>query len=264
MEANQIFTNLLSDIEKSGLNYYVSKTPFSASISLKSSFSKHFNQESHQTNPPQKKEAPPDIIVKEDTTQELELLTLREKVTSLEKIIVDKKAIIEGKCEAEKKLSKSNEEKIAEFRADLLKVKSERNKFNSALKAAEAKIDESKETSRKLLSENEALKCQLNEASHIMKSKDSEITASAKEKTILKREIENLQVKVNVIMAKHEKEIMKVQKNFQCHLCDQTVEDHLKMKVHIREKHSIEFGNQTELAIDENEAIFEEFLCFYC
>ena len=65
-------------------------------------------------------------------------------------------------------------------------MKRERNKLNSALKAAETKIDESKDTSRTLLIENEDLKCQLNEVTNLMKSKDSDILASAREKTILK------------------------------------------------------------------------------
>ena len=39
------------------------------------------------------------------------------------------------------------------------------------------------------------------------------------------------------------------------------------MKLHIIEKHCSEFGNQTELIIEENEEnepVFGEFLCFYC
>ena len=262
MEANQIFTNLLSDIEKSGLNYFISRTPISANISLQTSFTKHFNQESHQTNF-QKREAP-DILVKEDKEKDLEILTLGEKITTLEKLIVDQKAFIEGKLEAEKKLKNSNEEKSAEFRADLLKVKSERNKLNSALKAAETEIDKSQETNQTLLNENENLKCQLNELNNLMKSKDSEIAAYARENSNLNHKIENLQVEVTANMAKHEKDTQSLQKNFQCHLCDQSVGGHLQMKLHVREKHCSEFGNQTELANDENQATFEEFLCFYC
>ena len=41
-------------------------------------------------------------------------------------------------------------------------------------------------------------------------------------------------------------------------------EDHLMMKLHMREKHCSEFGSQTELTADEKKATFEEFLCFYC
>ena len=44
MNANQVFTNILQGIENSNLDYFMSKTPFSATISLKSSFVKKFKE----------------------------------------------------------------------------------------------------------------------------------------------------------------------------------------------------------------------------
>ena len=43
MDAKQIFDCILSQIETSCLNYAVSKTPYSATISLKCSFAKRFH-----------------------------------------------------------------------------------------------------------------------------------------------------------------------------------------------------------------------------
>ena len=34
--------------------------------------------------------------------------------------------------------------------------------------------------------------------------------------------------------------------------------------LHVKEKHCYDFESQTELECDENNAKFEEFLCFYC
>ena len=51
---------------------------------------------------------------------------------------------------------------VADFRANLLKVKSEKNKLSSALKAAEKDIAKFKETQQTLLIENDDLKCKLN------------------------------------------------------------------------------------------------------
>ena len=164
MDAKQIFSNLLSDIETSGLNYFISKTPFSAKISLKNSFAKHFNQEIHQTHS-KKREAPENIVFK-DRTLELESLELREKVASLEKRLVDQKAIIDERWDAEKRLRASYDEKAADFRADLLNLKAEKNKLNSAIKVAETELERHKETQQTLLVENGDLKCKL-------KSKDS-------------------------------------------------------------------------------------------
>ena len=42
MDASQTFSSLLRNIESSNFNYSMSKTPFSATISLKSSFVKRF------------------------------------------------------------------------------------------------------------------------------------------------------------------------------------------------------------------------------
>ena len=71
-------------------------------------------------------------------------------------------------------------------------MKSENNKFSSALKGAEKDIEKSKETQQTLLKENDDLKCKLNVVDALMKSKDSEITAAAKENTKLKHENQNL------------------------------------------------------------------------
>ena len=261
MDANQMFSNLLSDIEKSGLNYFVSKTPFSANISLKNSFAKHFNQEIHQTN--SKKKEAPDNIVYEDRKLEIEALELREKVASLEKLTVDQKAIIDKRWEAEKKLRTSNEEKVADLRADLLKVKGEKNKISSALKAAETEVEKSKETLQTLLTGNDGLKCKLNAINELMKSKDLKMTAAVKENTKLKHEIQNLQREATTVKDNHERDLENAQKGFQCHLCDQYVEGHFKMRLHVGEKHCCDCESQTELDFDENDDK-EEFLCFYC
>jgi hypothetical protein len=262
MDANQMFSNLISDIETSGLNYLVSKTPFSANISLKNSFAEHFHQEIHQTN--SKKREAPDNNDYEDRKQELESLKLREKVASLEKLLVDQKAIIDERWEAEKKLKTSNEKKVTDFRADLLKVKGEKSKLSSALKAAETEMEKSRQTQQTLLIENDDLKCKLNVINDLMNSKDSEITAAAKENTKLKHEIHNLQGEVTTVLANHERDIEKAQKTFQCHLCDQYVEGQLKMRLHVGEKHCCDCESQTDLDFDKNYAKFKEFICFYC
>jgi hypothetical protein len=141
----------------------------------------------------------------------------------------------------------------------LLKGKGEKSKLSSALKAAETEMDKSKQTQQTLLIENDGLKCKLNVINDLMNSKDSEITAAAKENTKLKHERE-----VTTVIANHERDIEKAQKKFQCHLCDQYVEGQLKMRLHVGEKHCCDCESQTDLDFDKNDAKFEEFLCFYC
>ena len=50
MDASNVFKNMLRNIEDSKLNYSMSRTPFSASISLKCSFAKRFGDASNKTD----------------------------------------------------------------------------------------------------------------------------------------------------------------------------------------------------------------------
>ena len=139
-------------------------------------------------------------------------------------------------------------------------MKSEKNKLSSALKAAEKDIAKFKETQQTLLIENDDLKCKLNVVNDIMKSKDSEITDAAKEKTKLKHENQNLQREVTTVTSKYEKDLKNAHINFQCHLCDQNVEGHSQMRLHVREKHSCDCESQTESAVPtiENKIVKDE------
>ena len=44
MAAHIVFNEVLSEIEASQLNYVITKTPLSASVAIKSSFIKYFDQ----------------------------------------------------------------------------------------------------------------------------------------------------------------------------------------------------------------------------
>ena len=158
-------------------------------------------------------------------TLELESLELREKVASLEKCLVDQKAIIDERWDAEKRLRASYDEKAADFRADLLKVKAEKNKLT--LKVAKTELERCKETQQTLIIENGDLKCKL-------KSKDSEITAVAKENTKLKSEIRNLQKEVTTVKTSHERDLEKAQEKFKCHICDQYLEGQLQIYLYFK------------------------------
>ena len=130
MDATRLFNCLLFDIENSGLNYLVYKTPFSANISLKSSFSKHFsrndsfqsesNSSSTCVDQPTKCEG---NVVK---ALKLENLQLKAQVESLEKIVTDQKDIINEQFEQKRNQKISSEEQAAEFRPELIKIKMRR------------------------------------------------------------------------------------------------------------------------------------------
>ena len=58
MAATEVFQNILKCIESSNLNYSMTKTPFSASISLKSSFIKRFHDQHKDFSPEERNISP--------------------------------------------------------------------------------------------------------------------------------------------------------------------------------------------------------------
>ena len=125
MSASNTLNMLLNKIENCGLNFAMTRTPFSASISLKSTF----NRRIVDKDEPNLKE---DVKFKEnvDASLTFEKATLKSRLAILEQKILDQKGEIEKKFEDEKFVVKAWDEKEAEYRADLLKVKSERKQMS--------------------------------------------------------------------------------------------------------------------------------------
>ena len=171
------FNCLLSDIENSGLNFLVSKTPFSASISLKSSYAKHFDEVVKKSESKLR-----DLPQCEAPVYNLENLQLKEQIESLKKQVMDQKIFINERLENEKKLKVSNEEQASEYRADLLKVKKEKNNLCSQIKAL-------KDENGNLQVVIDDLKCKMNEAKKIETAKLNESKALTKEIMQLKLDI---------------------------------------------------------------------------
>jgi hypothetical protein len=82
MEANSIFQDVIKFIEKSELNYVMKKTPYSANISLKSSFIKRFGNEDFKKSVGEDKTVMVDLKAENARLQErLEFLELELKET---------------------------------------------------------------------------------------------------------------------------------------------------------------------------------------
>ena len=122
--ASNTFNMLLKKIENCGLNFAMTRTPFSASISIKSSFSRGFgsNVEKFQPNPKEVTESKES----DDISLKLENATLKSRLAILEQELLEQKVEIDKKFKDGKFVVQASEEKEAELRADLLKVKSER------------------------------------------------------------------------------------------------------------------------------------------
>ena len=116
MDATKIYNDLISEIEKSNLNYVMTKTPFSAQISIKRSLIRYFDSPAltHE-----EKDANQNTIENADTG---EITKLTEKLVAAEKV----KERLEFRLEQEKNKVKSQEETFGKFRDEILQLKSEK------------------------------------------------------------------------------------------------------------------------------------------
>ena len=133
MAAYKIFENLIISIETSRLNYILTRTPFSATISMKSSFAKfHENPEDENTK-------------NENEESKEEKMNLQRKIKMLEenlKAIDAEKNNLEKVYNREKEKGKSSQEIEGQLRVELLKVKSEKNALISNNKSLQTRVDE--------------------------------------------------------------------------------------------------------------------------
>ena len=116
MNAKQIFNNILHQVETSELNYAVSKTPFSATISLKCSLAKVYKNSSTESDKQfcqssvvnenaasVKSEDPMDLTNK----LESEIFKLNLTIKGLENKVIEQKQVLDVKSKQLKDSSKS-------------------------------------------------------------------------------------------------------------------------------------------------------------
>ena len=141
-------------MENSSLNYFIHKTPFSATISIKSSLIKR-----HKTAPATE----PQIQFKnsddeENLMKENEKLKLAEKaVDKMNEVIEDRKRL-ESAREKDKEKIKELENKIADTGSELLIVKRDKNKTSQKYKALQEEFSLMEENIKNVKEENQALK----------------------------------------------------------------------------------------------------------
>ena len=141
MDANQIFNSLINQIENSKLNYSVTKTPFSATISLKCSFIKRFiNSATNEENI----KLETTFNAKKDDESGIAIEQLREEnnklkatVNNLEETVSTQRVALDGKFKQAKENSKAAEDQVAVFRAELIQIKKEKSKLSAKLKVVE-------------------------------------------------------------------------------------------------------------------------------
>ena len=158
VDPRQIFNEVLKTVENSNLNYTINKTPFSAMISIKSSFIKRFSEYS------QYKMAKDDNILKTEVKSEKEHnLKIKEDLANLnaasvkdhEAFYAEKKRL-ESVLEKEAIKNKSLEKQISDMREEALKLKSDKNQLKIKMKDLEASLLSAGSEMTSLKKENEA------------------------------------------------------------------------------------------------------------
>ena len=164
MDASRIFNDLLNQVESSGLNYIINRTPFSANISIKRTFIKLFNSPS-QT----------EAIVKPNKI-DLEKIELREKLV----VVQEQKDRFEELLRQEHVKFNSLNCEMGKFKEEILCVKKERNSSISKLKTQQ--------------NENIDTKQQSIEMCRVIKDLEEKVKEKNKELKVKNVECQNLKI----------------------------------------------------------------------
>ena len=262
MDASQKFAMILRNIESSQLNFCITKTPFSATISLKSSYVKRFTEESikHEEkdnvldNPDKEK-------MKEVKIENLSLVNsvkeLEASAQNTKQVYLDEIQRLKAALDNEKKKNKSAEMIIVELREDLLKVKKEKHKLSDDFKAVMKKYEDFLKESTDLKKKNEEIQKSVKNKLKMLEEKDLEIESLRADNYIFKNVIDEVRAELNNLKVKNQ---TKNKMENKCGECDTVVENHDQMKDHMRNFHCHNKSSQ----YDDKVTKFEEYSCFYC
>ena len=272
MEASNIFQDLLRTIEESNLNYSLRKTPFSAIISLKSSFVNRFNKIDNYKNrvllPDISEEAKKIGVIEEENLKlKAKLKELDEEKDQTEnnwKKVNKEMTRLEDKLREEKRKVKSLDEQIVTFRKEVLDIKSEKKSLSSKLKSLELEATAAGVQLVNMTQENEKLKELLKKETKTVEQKNYDIKSVLNEKDSLKERLEVTLSELSTARIKREKEQIKVkEEKKQCTLCTLEFDAYSDLKNHLRTSHVKNKETQTFMtALSERK--FEQYTCFYC
>ena len=203
MDASPIFNSLLRSIEESQLNYSMSRTAFSATISIKCSFLKRF-AEASTTGRTQNLPSSKFQLDKNAKQLEDENLKLQIEIKALKNTDIDQKKGIEELVrvqqvyELEKEKSKAFEIKIAEFREEVLKLKNEKHELSKNFKTKNSELEAMKAVTESHKKENNSLRELIKDKTKVLEMKKEKLqrvkteTESVKKSNIeLKEELDS-------------------------------------------------------------------------
>ena len=236
MEASRTFNELINKIENSQLNFKISKTPFSAHISLKSSFIRYYDQ----------KPAP--------VSQHCENVN-----NQLLKVANEENINLENSLKQERVKVKSLETQLGELRDEMLKIKKEKNILNSSLKVSSTELEEVQSDKRQMAKVTSDFENQLILKCEEVKVKDVECKELKKDNKRLEKLVNESSVELDLV----KKDLIqaKVKKELNCSHCDLKFESKVALSQHVRENH---YKNQVSQTKEEKTITNCEYLCYYC
>ena len=259
MDANQTFCNLLRRIESSNLNYVMSKTPFSATISLKSSFVKWFNEDSRCIQ-----NESYDYVSNEEMAQLVnENLKLKAKIKKLEESAeidrgeLEKEKVTEQVAyDNEKRKSEDLDKQIVEYREEVLKLKVGKHNLKANLKTELEKNVALNLETNSLKEKIESLQKSEKEKVKILDVKIAELKLISRKNENLQQELAESQKDLENLKSRQESE-SKVR--YKCEQCEENVETVNQLKLHVGQNHS-----QSKSSQYDRDQCFEVYPCYYC
>ena len=256
MEANQVFNKMLYEIEHSKLNYMITRrTPFSASISLKSSFIQFFDHkstnETHETGSEQLKNL------------ELETSEQKARIYELDRIVEQQKEVIEEEREklnnhheVKKEKDKNADIEIAKLREELLAVKKEKHNLNTNLKLQKDETEALKKETVDLRRVSEKLESKLVKTIDALETKTKDVDDLKKGNDDLELILEKTKADLSKFKLVKQTD---VQPLFECSDCGSRLQSYKSLKQHIVSEHCRNKATQNDQISN-----FEEYPCYYC
>ena len=300
MDPNKVFSEVISFVENSQLNYCIHrKTPFSAIISVKSSLINRIKTglaedtiktESNDTNVESLKEE--NVKLRRKLNKVGEELNEAEVLKTSVKALITEKTRLENLQKKDKVELKHLETQTADFRSELLQLKSDKNNILQKSKVQEKELSKLSEEITKLKETNKSYNKELKQSAIIVASKEKDLEKVNKEKQEFKDSLEKVFTEQQKLMNEKKKEIIDLK--FSCRICEHIFDTKVELSDHVIEEHqqvketqtlnSIlrEMSLQTESCVkavkSENKPLvksetvptnltsnlFEKYECFYC
>ena len=263
MDASQSFATLLRSIESSNLNYSMTRTPFSATVSLKCSYVKRFTE----VSPTQENKYVTNLSYKEVQLLEMKMKKLESENLELKTKVKDlensadlgkeklKEAVVklQEAYDQEKAKVEDSDNKVVEFREEILKIKREKHNLILDLKAQRETSEEFKQESKVLKNENESINKMLKDNLKLLDTKLVELNNARKEIKRIKQALVEVQIELD------QSKLQEIRTEIKCDECDTRLQSSDQLKLHIRQNHSRNKSTQYETISN-----FLNYQCFYC